>query len=385
MAKSKYKGDYFNVIAIEGSDSADVLLYGIIGQDKWWADDPTEPITDLAIVQKLKELEAKYGRINVHINSPGGSMYHGLAIISALRNCKAEIHTYNDGVSASMASAIWMSGQHRHMAKNTLLMVHSPINGTWGNAKQLRSMADTMDKFADTIVGVMAEAGNMEEGEVRKRFFDNYEDHWLSARECAEMGLISEVEEYETESLVKDPKNMSLEDLMASFGSAGSGGHGGVLKALQSKVEAFFKQPLRVAAIDNHSTEEEMNLETIKAAIESGDVDKKALLEMLDAQERPAGEPEPEKSLEDIVAAAVKKAVKPLDEKIEAQAAEIKALGDRPGDGITKGPSSGDSYEEEDYETDDLEALNATLTTAAKNGEQLKVGGHGTGRKPKKK
>lgn len=384
MAKSKYQGDYFNVIAVEGSDSADVLLYGIIGQDKWWADDPTEPITDLAIVQKLKELEGKYERINVHINSPGGSMYHGLAIISALRNCTAEIHTYNDGVSASMASAIWMSGKYRHMAKNTLLMVHSPINGTWGNAKELRNMADTMDKFADTIVGVMAEASNMEEAEVKEKFFDNYEDHWLSAKECEKMGMISTVEEYETENLVKDPENMNLQDLMNYFGQSERKSPGSIVSDLQSKVVEFFKQPFKIAAIHNHSTDEEMNLENIQAAIKSGEIDKTALLEALNAHAKPAEEPKAKKSIEDIVAAAVEKAVKPLHDKIEAQAAEIKAIGDEPGAGITKGASAGDSYEDEDYDTDALDALTSTLTAAAKNGEQLKVGGYGTNRKPKK-
>jgi len=114
--KTNNKGnEYFRVMTDTSEPgAADVYLYGYIGQEKWWDDDPTEALTDLAVVKAIKDLEKSYSRINIRINSPGGSVMHGDPIISAIRNSTADIHTYNDGMAASMAFDIWVAGKNRH-------------------------------------------------------------------------------------------------------------------------------------------------------------------------------------------------------------------------------------------------------------------------------
>jgi len=124
----KKEHKYFRIAATEADKStAEIYLYGYIGQEKWWDDDPTEALTDLEVVRAIRDLEQEYSRINVRINSPGGSVMHGDPIITALRNSKAEIHTYNDGMAASMAFDIWLAvppGTSRRIASSWHTLRH---------------------------------------------------------------------------------------------------------------------------------------------------------------------------------------------------------------------------------------------------------------------
>lgn len=214
---------FWNIIAVEGEDQADILLYGVIGQYDWWNEgtEDDETITDLVVVRKIKELERKgYEKINIRINSPGGSVYHGQAIVTAILNSKSEIHTYVDGLAASMAADIWMAGHVRHMSFNSMLMIHAAMGIERGNAKELRRYADVLDKYTETLIPVIAKAGGMTKDEVRSKYYEDYEDHWLTADDCLAEGFISEIEGYEVEPTVNNPQNMNHKALMNQYKGA---------------------------------------------------------------------------------------------------------------------------------------------------------------------
>jgi len=135
------KNNYFKVVTTENGGIPEILLYGIIGQERWWEEDKSASITDIEFVKTLRKLEEKHDKINLRINSPGGSMYHGNAIISAIISSKAEITGYNDGLCASMAADIWIACHKREMPDHTILMVHSALGFTLGNAKDHRNSA----------------------------------------------------------------------------------------------------------------------------------------------------------------------------------------------------------------------------------------------------
>lgn len=211
----KKEHKYFRVAASEADNStAEIYLYGYIGQEKWWDDDPTEALTDLEVVRAIRELEQSYSRINVRINSPGGSVMHGDPIITALRNSKADIHTYNDGMAASMAFDIWLAGGTRHISTHSKLMAHATASIAIGTAKDMRNAAAMLDTFDATSIASFALATGMDEDDIRTRFFD-YEDHWITAREAKEMGLVSEIEDYKAASPVNEPEKMSFRQLLA--------------------------------------------------------------------------------------------------------------------------------------------------------------------------
>ena len=108
---------FFNIIP--GNGSCCLLLYGEIGGEVSCGD----------VMRNLLEAEKQYGRIDVRINSVGGEVYPGIAIFNALRQSKADIHIYIDGIAASMASAIALCGKPVEMSRYARLMIHTVRGG----------------------------------------------------------------------------------------------------------------------------------------------------------------------------------------------------------------------------------------------------------------
>lgn len=212
LAISQLNNDkYFRVIAAANGEAADLYLYGYIGQMGWESSD--EDITDLAVTRAIRELENEYSRINIRINSPGGSVLHGDPIVTAIKNSKAEIHTYVDGMAASMAFDIWVSAKNRHVSAHSKLMVHATSTIAFGTAKDMRAAADMLDKFDETSIASFSAATGMSEEEARSRFYD-YEDHWLTAKDAQAMGLIEKIEDYAVANPVTEPEKLTFRQLL---------------------------------------------------------------------------------------------------------------------------------------------------------------------------
>ena len=207
---------YFRAYYDKEGNTGELYLYGYIGQkaDPFYGEDPEEDITDKAVVKAIRELEKQTGRINIRINSPGGSVMHGDPIITAIRNSKAEIHTYVDGIAASMAFDIWAAAKNRHASINSKLMVHATGGFAFGTAKDMRAAADMLDKFDQSAISTFAAATGMSEDEIRSKFYDDYADHWMTAKDALEMGLIDEIEDYETALPVQNPEKYSYRELL---------------------------------------------------------------------------------------------------------------------------------------------------------------------------
>ncbi len=207
--------EYFKVVRGKDGDTPELFLYGYIGQKAWWDEDPENDITDIAVVKAIRELEAEGSkRINIRINSPGGSVMHGDPIITAIRNSKVDIHTYVDGIAASMAFDIWISGKKRHVAINSKLMTHATATIAMGTARDMEKAAEMLRKFDESAIATFAAVTGMSEDETRERFYD-YEDHWLTAKEAKELGLIDEIDNYETAQVTENPEKMTFRQLLS--------------------------------------------------------------------------------------------------------------------------------------------------------------------------
>jgi ATP-dependent Clp endopeptidase proteolytic subunit ClpP len=184
---------YMRVIKSMDDNMDELLLYGFIGQYGYDEEDDMEAAT---VVKAIKELDRKGKDFNIRINSPGGSVFHGDPIVTAIRNCKNKVHTFIDGMAASMAADIWMAGDMRHMASNSKLMIHRTSSFAFGNAQQLREAADALDKFDEAAIKTFVELSGMDEETVRSEFYD-YKDHWLTAGDALAYGLIEKIDTYE--------------------------------------------------------------------------------------------------------------------------------------------------------------------------------------------
>ncbi|MDH8702357.1 ATP-dependent Clp endopeptidase proteolytic subunit ClpP [Dysgonomonadaceae bacterium PH5-43] len=186
---------FFNVIA--GTDKAAcILLYGDIGE---WGE-----VTSADIVGELLEMENEYERIDARINSMGGDVYSGIAIVNAFRNSKANITIYVDGVAASMASIIALCGKPLYMSKYARLMLHSVRGGAYGTKDDLKDMIREMETLEDTLCDFIAGKVNKTKEEVKELYFDG-KDHWLSAQEALGLGLIDGI--YDVDPVPEDSTN----------------------------------------------------------------------------------------------------------------------------------------------------------------------------------
>ncbi|MES9998437.1 MAG: head maturation protease, ClpP-related, partial [Candidatus Thiodiazotropha lotti] len=163
--------------------TTEILIYGDIGDS--WSD---ESVQAADFVRDLQQIQADV--LNVRINSYGGAVSDGIAIYNALRRHPAKVNVEIDGVAVSIASLIAMAGDTISMAENALMMIHAPWGAAAGNSKDMREMAAMLDKFADAMTS--AYAGRLGT-DTTKQWLSDGEDHWLTASEAFEHGLVDEI------------------------------------------------------------------------------------------------------------------------------------------------------------------------------------------------
>ena len=162
------------------ADEAELLIYDEIGG--WFGNTPGE------IVDELRAVTAP--NLRVRINSPGGSVFDGIAIANAIRLHPANVIVQVDGIAASAASVIAMAGDRIVMTPQSQLMIHDASGMCFGNSADMDEMAHLLDIQSDNIADAYAEraGGTREEWRERMRA-----ESWYLAAEAVAAGLADEV------------------------------------------------------------------------------------------------------------------------------------------------------------------------------------------------
>ncbi len=137
----------------------------------------------------LREIDAP--ALVVHINSPGGDIFDGLAIYQALKSHPADVTVIVDGVAASIASVIAMAANKLVMAPKATMMIHDGWSVSCGNAAEMRKMADVLDKQSEIIASVYSDRSGQPVDFWRAQML---EESWYNAQEAVNAGLADEVE-----------------------------------------------------------------------------------------------------------------------------------------------------------------------------------------------
>ena len=167
---------------------AEIFIYSDIGYELW--EDKT---TAQLFAEELKSL-GENTSIDLHINSNGGDVFDGQVIHTLIKNHKGFVTAYIDGLAASIATVIAMGADKIVMPKNAMMMIHNAWTGLYGNANDLRKMADDLDHINDTIVNTYLAKVKDKADETTIRELMNKES-WLNAEECFNLGLCDEVSE----------------------------------------------------------------------------------------------------------------------------------------------------------------------------------------------
>lgn len=174
-----------NQIKQSTSNTADIYIYGDI-YDSWWSDESNSAI---GLKDKLLEL-GDISEINLHINSLGGDVFEGLAMFNLLKQHKANVKVYIDGIAASIASVIAMAGDTIYMPKNSMMMIHNCWTYECGNAKDLRKTADDLDKIMEASIESYLSKVKINKDELVE-LLDN--ETWLTAQECFDKGFCNKI------------------------------------------------------------------------------------------------------------------------------------------------------------------------------------------------
>ena len=152
----------------------------------------------LQVIMKLLYLDSlEPGKeMYLYINSPGGSILHGLAIYDTIKHIKSPVYTVCCGLAASMGAFLLSCGEkgHRAALKHSRILIHQPLiytDGGYGQSETaLRETAERLSKNRDILESIMADNIGVT---VNKIHADCERDNWMSADEAKEYGLIDQV------------------------------------------------------------------------------------------------------------------------------------------------------------------------------------------------
>lgn len=165
----------------KGGKAAEVLIYDEIN--------PFYGVGAKEFAQELKAL-GEIAELIVRINSPGGSVFDGVAIYNILKEQKAHVHVQIDGMALSIASVIALSGNTIAIAENAFMMIHNPWTLAVGDADELRKLAGTLDKLKESLVDTYAGHTGLPTSEIQQMMD---EETWFRGAEAIEKGFAHEL------------------------------------------------------------------------------------------------------------------------------------------------------------------------------------------------
>ena len=147
-----------------------------------------------AIVAQLLFLQAQDAEkeVSMYINSPGGSVTAGLAILDTMKMVKCPVATYCVGQAASMGAILLASGDkgRRYALPHARIMVHQPWGGAQGKASDIEITAREILRLKEMLNGILAEAAGKTLEAVTN---DTDRDHFMSADEAKAWGIVDKV------------------------------------------------------------------------------------------------------------------------------------------------------------------------------------------------
>lgn len=130
--------------------------------------------------------------ITMYLNTPGGSVYDGLAIYDTMQYISNEVQTVCTGLAASMGSVLLCAGEKgkRFALPHSRIMIHQPLGGAHGQASDIEITAKEILKLKGELYQIIADHSGKTLKQIEK---DADRDHWLTAKEAVEYGMIDNI------------------------------------------------------------------------------------------------------------------------------------------------------------------------------------------------
>ena len=148
-------------------DTTEIYIHAQIGKDF----DDDSGVASGDFIKTLAAIPENH-KINLHINSPGGSVADGFAIYEALLKVRDRLTVTVDALCASMASIIACAAKEVIVTNSSMIVIHKPWGGIMGNADELRKYADKLDIWEKKMVAVYQEKTGMDKDVLAKLMKD---------------------------------------------------------------------------------------------------------------------------------------------------------------------------------------------------------------------
>ena len=151
-------------------------------------------VTANLVIAQLLHLESQDAEkdISLYINSPGGEVYSGLAILDTMNFIKPDVSTICVGMAASMAAVLLACGARgkRFCLPNSVVMIHQPRGGTQGQQTEIEIVAQEIKETRRNLNRILADATGQS---IKKVERDTERDHYLRADAALEYGLVDRI------------------------------------------------------------------------------------------------------------------------------------------------------------------------------------------------
>ena len=147
-----------------------------------------------SVIAQLLFLDAQDSEkdIYLYINSPGGVITSGLAMLDSMNFIKSHVQTIASGMAASMASVLLAGGTKgkRFALPNSTILIHQPSGGAQGQQTEIEIAAEEILKTRKKMNQILADATGQTVEQIKK---DTERDHYMSAQEAKDYGLIDDI------------------------------------------------------------------------------------------------------------------------------------------------------------------------------------------------
>lgn len=165
----------------KNGDSASLYIYDVISAD--WG------VSALSVIDAINQAgDAK--TLNIHINSPGGDVFEGRAIMAAISAFRGKTIAKIDSLCASAATSIALACNEIEMADGAFFMIHNASGMAWGDKTALRETANVLEKIEGAIVNDYTSRTGKDAQEIRDKM---QAETWFTAAEALEYGFVDRV------------------------------------------------------------------------------------------------------------------------------------------------------------------------------------------------
>lgn len=183
---------FWNFVKNEDTSETELYFEGPISDCTWLGDEITPAMF-------RDELTKVSGNLTVWINSPGGDCISASQIYTMLRSHKGKVTVKIDGIAASAASVVAMSGDETMISPTGYLMIHNPMTLASGNKSEMEKAIALLDEIKEGIINAYARKTGLSRNKISKLMDD---ETWLNAEKALQLGFVDGIlfDEKEQES-----------------------------------------------------------------------------------------------------------------------------------------------------------------------------------------